>query len=175
MEIWKDIKGYEGKYQISTLGTVKSLLTNKEKKSYANPQGYLKVQLRGGKRGIYKNYFVHRIVAETFIVNTEKKKTVNHKNGIKDDNNVLNLEWCTQSENNYHKYRELNLKVTWTRKGADHPASRTVYMIDNAGTIVKIFGGLKEAGREMECCRVAISRAIKQEGKQYLGYNWKYA
>src|SRR5688572_79444 len=129
MEQWKDIQGYEGKYQISDCGNVRRIreyAINSRVKSKTpernltpmyNRQGYVKVQLR--KDNGFKNYFVHRLVASHFLNNDGDKKTVNHKNGIKDDNHLSNLEWCTQSENNYHKYRELGLKVNWAKKGAE--------------------------------------------------------
>lgn len=99
-EIWKDIKGYEGLYQISNLGRVKSFKTKKNK--YMTPKddsrGYLQIQLVN-KEGIRKTIKIHRIVAETFIPNPENKPCVDHINTIKKDNRVDNLRWCTKKEN----------------------------------------------------------------------------
>lgn len=103
-EIWKDIKGYEGLYQISSFGYIKSFKRYKEGKilrqaKYSN--GYLFVHLRPMLNG-QKSQMVHRLVAETFIPNPNNYPYVNHKNGNKQDNTIENLEWCTQSYNLKH-------------------------------------------------------------------------
>jgi len=110
MEIFKDIKGYEGIYQISNLGIVKSLThypkgrtgkqTGRVLKQITDKKGYVRVSL--SKNGTRFNTSVHRLVALTFIPNTKNKPQVNHINGIKNDNRIKNLEWCTGSENVIH-------------------------------------------------------------------------
>lgn len=114
-EQWRDIKGYEGIYQVSSLGRVRSLnrtvkrdgqgnfkKSGQKLRFNKNPKGYFKVQLR--KEGKYQNFLVHRLVAIHFIDNPNEKPFVNHLNGIKTDNVVENLEWCTASENLVHAY-----------------------------------------------------------------------
>jgi hypothetical protein len=102
LENWKDIEGFEGIYQVSSLGNIRNY-----KKQILTPvktdDGYLRVHLR--KTGVSKNLRVHRIVANHFIENPENKPEVNHINGNKTDNRVENLEWVTKSENAIHAYK----------------------------------------------------------------------
>jgi hypothetical protein len=114
MEIWKDIVGYEGYYQVSNFGRVKGInrlivhglktITKKERmlKNRKTTKGYYQVVLC--KNAKYFNYSVHRLVAESFTQNTLNKLQINHINGIKTDNRLENLEWVTQSENIKHAH-----------------------------------------------------------------------
>ncbi len=109
IEIWKDIKDHKGFYQVSNLGRIKSLPFNyspktKILKPFLLKIGYNEINLRGEK------HYVHRVVAKAFIDNTFNKPTVNHINGIKNDNRLENLEWATRSEQSIHSYRVLGQK-----------------------------------------------------------------
>ena len=109
LEIWKDIKDYEGLYQVSNLGRVRSLPkvdrlgrvhNGKIKAQVNNGSGYLIVNLK--HNGKQKMKTVHRLVAETFISNDDNLPEINHIDGNKVNNRVDNLEWCTRSENVKH-------------------------------------------------------------------------
>lgn len=102
-EVWKDIEGYEGLYQVSNLGNVRSYNKGQQwnvLKPCVNTWGYEFVHLFKNKK--VKNAVIHRLVAQTFICNPENKKCVNHIDGNKKNNHVKNLEWTTHGENNKH-------------------------------------------------------------------------
>jgi len=129
-EIWKDIQGYEGKYQVSNIGRVKSLervsTFNNSKglkkeiiiKSW-NDSDYIRVKLC--KESVEKTHRVHRLVANHFLENPLNKSQVNHKNGVKSDNRVENLEWVTNSENAIHAFKN-NLRKS--PSGSNHVNSK---------------------------------------------------
>lgn len=104
IEIYKDVVGYEGLYQVSNLGNVKSFIKNnvngKIIKPINNGTGYYRVGLCINNKQRY--FLIHRLVANAFIDNPNNYNQVNHINGIKSHNNVNNLEWCNQSHNNNH-------------------------------------------------------------------------
>ena len=100
MEIWKDISGFNGKYQVSSWGKIRNAETGKVLKPYENSKGYLKVGLSKGKKSEKKR--VNRLVAMAFIENPNDLPQVNHKDGNKKNNSVSNLEWVTDSRNKEH-------------------------------------------------------------------------
>lgn len=133
-EIWKEVDGYDGNFHVSSFGRIKSLKRHvfsggknrlrKERIICAtlHRDGYIKCTIQSN--GNRKTYMVHRLVAKTFIPNPENKPQINHKNGVKSDNTVENLEWCNASENGIHSYKlglskathgELNWKSKLTK------------------------------------------------------------
>jgi hypothetical protein len=121
MEIWKDIEGYQGSYQVSNLGRVKSLLNSKEIiLKPINSKGYSSVFLSNGK-GTVKKFKIHRLVCICFLPNLENKPQVNHINGIKTDNRLENLEWSDNSSNQIHAIKT-GLKVM--KYGSNHGMSK---------------------------------------------------
>ena len=113
-ETFQDIQGYEGSYQVSTMGNVLSFRLNAFLKPWITQHGYRQLHLTS--LGSVKAFNICRLVALAFIPNPENKKCVNHKNGIKTDDRVENLEWATHSENTKHSFR-LGLQ---SNKGINH-------------------------------------------------------
>ena len=109
--MWVDIPGFDGKYQINGNGDIRSFMKDPKgriKTPRLRRDGYLQTQL--SSNGVAFDFRIHRIVAQVFVDNPDGKTQVNHKNGIKTDNRVENLEWCTHTENQVHSYRELGRK-----------------------------------------------------------------
>ena len=111
-EIWKDVVGYENIYQISNLGRVKALerpVNNRAGKRFEKILKY-RISERGycitvlSKEAKSKKCFIHRLIAQAFIPNPENKLEINHINGIRHDNRIENLEWCTRKENMVHAF-----------------------------------------------------------------------
>ena len=126
MIIFKDIKGYEGLYQVSNHGEVKSLISKKILNPRKSPNGYYRVALYSGKKPT--NHSIHVLVANSFIENPNNKSQVNHRNGDKKDNRAENLEWVTPSENIKHAYKN-NLISNY--KGQDnHRAKLTNEIVE---------------------------------------------
>lgn len=191
-EIWKDINGYEGIYQVSNLGKVKSisrevkhkgLFGNKEichikekilSQNTDGKRGYLKVSLI--KNGKTKHYFVHRLVAMAFIENTHNKEQVNHINGIKTDNTVKNLEWCTNKENLQHSWKKGLRSIDKSYyKGKEHHNSLGVKQYDKQGIFIKEWYCINDAMKSLNKRGSGISRCCKGQNKTAYGYKWKYA
>ena len=121
MEIWKDIKGYEGLYQVSNMGRIKSLGNNKTRKEKIlslkpSNNGYIKVYLC--KNGKQKPFSVHRLVAQAFLPNPDNLPEVNHIDENKENNHVKNLEWCDRKYN--MTYGTRNERASASRKGKKH-------------------------------------------------------
>lgn len=105
MVVWRDIPGYEGLYQVSSLGRIYSFISNKILSPSGTGDGYLKIKLVKNK--VTKSYKVHRLVAISFIPNHDNLPQVNHKNRKRDDNRVDNLEWINNRDNTKYSYDKL--------------------------------------------------------------------
>lgn len=164
-EIWKDIKGYEGVYQISNLGRVKSV----KRMSIDNRVLKEKIMKNQDKRGYYqillnkKCYRINRLVAEAFIPNPDKLPEVNHINGIKTDNRVENLEWILHEDNMKH--------ATETIK----KMGRRVKQYDKNGNFIKEWKNGLEASKAFGKHDASdIYKVCNQKRKTAYGYKWKY-
>ena len=194
-EIWKDIAGYEGLYQVSNLGRVKSL--PREHKCYAdrqyvtkeriliahpNSKGYLRVQLK--KDGKVEQLFLHRLVAEAFIPNPSNKGEVNHIDNVPTNNNAENLEWTTHKENmewssKCGRYDHLKdqrseygkMNISKARKCVE----RKICLIDENNNVLKEYNTLTDACKDYGLDCGGVCRCCQGKQKTCGGYRWRYA
>ena len=174
-EEWRDVVGYEGLYQVSDQGRVKSLerkvpkwdgeRTVKERilKPAPTKYGYLQLNLYAG--GKQKALTVHRLVCEAFHENPDNKQEVNHINENKTDNRACNLEWCTRTENCNHGSR--NERVAKAQ-------SKPVAQYAQDGELIKVWPSTMEVGRQTGFSQGYISLAANGKHKQAYGFIWKY-
>lgn len=166
-EIWKPIKDYEGLYQVSNLGNVRSLnrkiknrnLKEKIKKFDKTKFGYLRVELNNN--GKKKKYLVHRLVAQTFLDNPNNYPCVNHKDENKNNNIVSNLEWCDYLYNNLYNNKH---KKNWVK----------VKQLDKNNNIINIFESITEASKKTNIIQCKISNCLHNRQKTAGGYYWQY-
>ncbi len=157
-EIWKDIKDFEGLYQISNFGRVKSLKTGKILKQTIKENGYLQI-------GLYKNnkkyyFLVHRLVTEAFIDNPNNYPQVNHISGIKSENNVDNLEWCNASQNGKHAYDN---NLSKPQSGINHGNNR---LTEKQVLEIRALEGIKsypEISTEFGICKQHVCDIINRK------------
>lgn len=172
-EIWKPIRGYEGFYEVSSLGNVRSLkraTTNgKVLKQGRRPNEYLKVTLC--KNNNHKTRAVHRLVAEAFIPNPNNLPEVNHKDGNKRNNSVENLEWVTREENVWH-----SMEVGLRKPIFNNPLrSKAVKQYSLDGILLHIYPSTGEAERQTGIRHGNIVKCCNRQTPTAGGYKWEYA
>lgn len=187
MENWRDIEGYEGLYQISNIGRVKSLertvpnynqtgFTNSFKrikerimKTKKDRKGYLYVELyNNGKSKVFK---IHRLVAMMFLSNVDNKPQVNHLDGNKENNCVDNLEWCTNIENQRHAWYTGLQKPKFSE---NNPKAKKVLQYDLQGNFIREWNCMMDIERKMNISHTSISLCCRNKVENIKGYIWRY-
>lgn len=187
IEIWKDIPQYEGRYQASNLGRIKSLPRHIRQWNRTIMSKELIMKQQKDKSGyayviIDKHLcLVHRLVGMAFLPNP--KETINHKNGNKSDNRVENLEWATRSENTRHAYDVLHrkgslagkkgeLSPNFGKRGKQSRLSKSIIQIED-GKTVAAFDSMREAERATGIHHAQISAACKGTRPHAGGFQWR--
>tara|TARA_Y100000310_G_scaffold340955_1_gene438491 strand:+ start:157 stop:690 length:534 start_codon:yes stop_codon:yes gene_type:complete len=173
-ELWEDVVGFEGLYEVNTEGDVISMWNDRFRTPQLDIYGYHFMLLC--KNGKYKQMKVHRLVAMAFIDNPENKPTVNHINGIKTDNRLCNLEWATLSENLQHSYDHLGRSgPTKGVFGKNHHRSKPVNAFSKAGQWVGSFESITDASNNTGVGHSGICASCRGRQRLSGGYVWRYA
>lgn len=190
-EIWKPVVGFEGLYEVSNLGRVKSLsrkskrgnhfITISEKiLKFGSSMGYPFVNLRKG--GKVTSIKVHRLVAEAFIPNPENKREIDHINTIRTDNRVCNLRWATRSEN---ATNPISLKrMIETKRTAEVHEARLIGCYSKSGDLLALYPSIDEAAKAVKGSVYKIRYCLLQKEwhlktgnytpETHKGFIWKY-
>lgn len=186
-EEWKPVKGYEGRYEVSNLGRVRSVdrivlgqngnsrhIKGKYKSTHLSNTGYYICDLY--KENKRKNVLLHRMVAEAFIPNEDNLPCVNHIDSNRRNCISDNLEWCTQSYNIKYSFdtTDRKSKMNW-KSGRDNKNSKPVLMYSKDGMFIKRFDCICDAERELGISNSGIVACLKKKNKTAGGYIWEYA
>ena len=181
MEIWKDITEFEGRYQVSNLGRIRTLggkhgegkgyYTRKEKIMSPSKAGrYAIATLCSNGKQYYKH--VHRLVAEAFLPNTDNKPYINHIDGDTFNNQVNNLEWATNSENQLHSVYNLKNGMAKPVKAFN---KKTYEFVVEFPSVTKAAEWLLDTGRTKDkTCLTGIIKSCKGKIPSYQGFKWQY-
>lgn len=184
-EEWKDIKDFEGLYQVSNYGRVKSLertrrLYSKEiyvpeiiRRNGCDMNGYQILPLNKDSKKYTKK--IHRLVAESFISNPENKPCINHLNCNKNDNRVINLEWCTIKENNQYCCKVgHHYNPTLGKFRGDNPKSKKIVQKNKNDKIIKIWNCADDIADFLGVNRRTIGKCCRKEVKTVKGFILEY-
>lgn len=183
-EVWKDIDGFNGKYQVSNQGRVRSFSRWKNGAELSpgkcgNPGPYLWVNLVKTGRKDTKYYYIHKLVADAFLPKIEGKTEINHIDGNTLNNSVENLEWCTHAENMKHASKTGAMSRGQDKhKGKNNPNSKPVVQYDLQGNFIKEWESVNQVMREtgipadyiFKCCHPEKYKSAKSA----CGFIWRY-
>jgi hypothetical protein len=181
IEIWKPLTGYPG-YEISSFGRAKSVdrevINSRSLKPFIKTGIILNQNLNRGYTSFcvsienkVKRLITHREVAKLFIPNPENKPCINHKNGIRNDNRVENLEWCSYSENNLHSFRILgNISPMKGKHGKFHHSSKKII----CATLNQIFESVADAAIALDCDASTIIKICKGKLLSTKGFYFRW-
>lgn len=178
-ENWKDIKGYEGLYQVSNFGRIKSInrtinhnkgngnriLNGRILKCWYDKNNYARISL--SKNGKVTKYLVHYITASTFIPNPDNKPCIDHIDTNPSNNNVENLRWCTQKEN-------CNNPITKIKMRKNSSCSKPVLQFSKEGELIKKWDSTMDIQRELGISNTCISYCCTGKNKTARGFKWHY-
>lgn len=168
-EEWRDISGYEGRYQVSNLGRVRSL-PRKTKTGFREGVTLIPVKDGVGYQIVNlsrKSHKIHRLVAEAFIDNPNDYKCVNHKDENKLNNRADNLEWCTYEQNNNYGTRNKRISLNSSRK-------RRIEQLDANGNVITEWESISSASNHYGVTRTTICACCNGRQKTSAGYRWRY-
>ncbi len=171
-EIWKPVVGYEGLYEVSNLGRVRTFHPKENNailRPYRMKNGYLQLCLYKGKISCKK--YVHRLVAEAFVENPDGKAQVNHIDENKENNASDNLTWTTSAENLAYGSRKEKQKTTFEQNGK---LLKTVDCYSKNGELLRTYKSIKEAAALTCTNQSAISQCCKGKQQSSGGYVWRY-
>lgn len=155
-EIWKDIPGYELHYEVSNTGKVRNKRSGKILKPFTNSNNHFMVGL--SINGNTKRFLVHRLIALVFLQNPKNLPIINHKDGNPSNNNVENLEWCTQKHNIHHSF-----------KTGLYPIKKVICVETN-----EVFRRAIDAARKFNIHSGPMSRVLNGYLESYRGLHFKY-
>lgn len=179
-EIWKPINGYEGLYEVSNFGRMKSFQNGNERilRGHRDKNGYIVIRLP--EDGVFKYRLLHRIIAQTFIPNPEDKPFVDHINTIPSDNRVENLRWATEKENSNNpitrlKYSFQQDKIFQLKQRMAMPHRKPVDMLSLNGEYIKTFDSVAHAAESVGSFCSAIRRCCNGKQHTAVSYKWRYS
>lgn len=179
-ELWKPIPGYEGWYEVSNFGRVRSidrieyqkhreggqskyLHKGQLIKPQVAPNGYIRVDLH--KNGTFRRYLLHRLVCSAFLEQPVGKNYVNHLDNDPSNNNVTNLEWCTQSE---------NIQYAYDNKTKTPPNERKIGQYSTNGSFIKVWDSMAAVERDLHIWAANIHKVCTGKRRTAGGYEWRY-